>query len=74
MTDKSIDISEEVYKKIKYLKRKEESISDFLNRILSEKNLDSNNELEEISKDWEKIEKFLYEDRLKSNITREIEF
>ncbi len=73
MTDKSIDISEEVYNKIKDLKRKEESVSDFLHRILNKNYLDSQKELEEISKDWEKIEKYLYEDRLKNKTTREIE-
>ncbi|NVM35507.1 MAG: hypothetical protein HWN81_07915 [Candidatus Lokiarchaeota archaeon] len=73
MTDKSIDISKEVYNKIKDLKRKEESVSDFLHRILNKNNLDSKKELEEISQDWEKIEKYLYEDRLKNKITREIE-
>jgi predicted CopG family antitoxin len=72
MTDKSIDISEEVYNKIKNLKHKEESVSDFLHRILNKNNLDSNRELEDISEDWEKIEKYLYEDRLKGK-TREIE-
>ena len=73
MTDKSIDISEELYNKIKNLKRKEESVSDFLHRILNNNNLDSNRELEEISEDWEKIEKYLYDDRLKIKTTREIE-
>ena len=73
MTDKSIDISEEVYNKIKNLKRKEESVSDFLHRILNNNKMDFNRELEDISEDWEKIEKYLYDDRLKSKTTREIE-
>ena len=63
MTDKSINISEEVYNKIKNLKRKEESVSDFLNRIINSNNFKSYKEIEEISQDWEKIEKFLYNDR-----------
>ena len=73
MTNKSIDISKEVYNKIKNLKHKEESISDFILRIINKNNLKSNEEFEEISEDWEKIEKYLYEDRLKSRTSREIE-
>lgn len=73
MTDKSIDISEEVHNKIKDLKYKEESVSEFLHRILNTNDLDSSRELEKISEDWEMIEKYLYEDRLKSKPTREIE-
>lgn len=73
MTHKSIDISEEIYNKIKDLKLKDESVSDFLHRILDINNSKSNKELENISEDWEKIEKYLYEDRLKSKTTREIE-
>lgn len=73
MTNKSIDISEEVYNKIKDLKHKEESISDFILRVLNKNDFESNEELENISEDWEKIEKYLYEDRLKSKYSREIE-
>ena len=73
MTNKSIDISKEVYNKINNLKHKEESISDFILRIINKNNLKSNEEFEEISEDWEKIEKYLYEDRLKSRTSREIE-
>ena len=73
MTNKSIDISEEVYNKIKNLKHKKESISDFILRIINKKNLKSNEEFKDISEDWEKIEKYLYEDRLKSRTSREIE-
>lgn len=73
MTNKSIDISEEVYNKIKDLKHKEEAISDFILRILNTNNLKSNEEFEELSEDWEKIEKYLYEDHLK-NIEEFLQF
>ena len=73
MTQKTIDISEDVYKKITDLKQKDESISNFILRLINEKKNNLNEDLEGISEDWEKIEKILYEDRLKSNVSRDIE-
>ena len=73
MTQKTIDISEDVYKKITDLKQKDESISNFILRLINEKKNNLNEDLEGISEDWEKIEKILYKDRLKSNISRDIE-
>ncbi len=73
MTQKTIDISEDVYKKITDLKQKEESISNFILRLINEKKNNLNEDIEGSSEDWEKIEKILYEDRLKSNVSRDIE-
>jgi len=73
MTQKTIDISEDVYKKITDLKQKDESISNFILRLINEKKINLNEDLEGSSEDWEKIEKILYEDRLKSNASRDIE-
>ena len=73
MTQKTIDISEDVYKKITDLKQKDESISNFILRLINEKKYNLNEDLESSSEDWEKIEKILYEDRLKSNVSRDIE-
>ena len=75
MTHKTIDISEDVYKKITDLKQKDESISNFILRLINEKKKKEilNEDLEGNSEDWEKIEKILYEDRLKSNVSRDIE-
>ncbi|MCJ7648200.1 MAG: antitoxin VapB family protein [Candidatus Lokiarchaeota archaeon] len=73
MTHKTIDISEDVYKKITDLKQEEESISNFILRLINEKKINSNEDLESNIEDWEKIEKILYEDRLKSNASRDIE-
>ncbi len=73
MTQKTIDISEDVYKKITDLKQKDESISNFILRLINEKKYNLNEDLEGSSEDWEKIEKILYEDRLKSNVSRDIE-
>lgn len=73
MTHKTIDISEDVYKKITDLKQDEESISNFILRLINEKKINSNEDLESSIEDWEKIEKILYEDRLKSNASRDIE-
>jgi len=53
MTHKTIDISEDVYKKITDLKQKDESISNFILRLINEKKKK--------------------EDRLKSNVSRDIE-
>ena len=73
MTQKTIDISEDVYKKITDLKQKNESISNFILRLINEKKNNLNEDLEGNSEDWEKIEKILYKDRLKSNVSRNIE-
>ena len=73
MTQKTIDISEDVYKKIKDLKQKDESISNFILRLINEKKINLNEDLEGSFEDWEKIEKILYEDRLKSKASRDIE-
>ena len=73
MTYKTIDISEDVYKKITELKQKEESISNFILRLINEKKINSNEDPESNIEDWEKIENILYEDRLKSNVSRDIE-
>ncbi|MHA1376177.1 MAG: antitoxin VapB family protein [Promethearchaeota archaeon] len=74
MTYKTIEISEDIYKKITDLKQKEESISNFILRLINEKNINPNEDLESNLEDWEKIEKILlYEDRLKSNASRDIE-
>jgi predicted CopG family antitoxin len=73
MTHKTIDISEDVYKKITDLKQEEESISNFILRLINEKKINSNEDFESNIEDWEKIEKILYEDRLKSNASRDIE-
>lgn len=78
MTDKSINISEEVYKKLTELKHKDESISSFILRLLDKKKMSYlNNEsgvrTEEDSEEWEKIEKIIYEDRLKGKDFRDIE-
>jgi len=73
MTQKTIDVSEDVYKKITDLKQKDESISNFILRLINEKKYNLNEDLESSSEDWEKIEKILYEDRLKSNVSRDIE-
>jgi len=78
MTQKTIDISEEVYKKITELKLKNESISNFILRLINEKKTTNSIEefagaFEEDSEEWEKIEKILYENRLKSKSYRDIE-
>jgi len=78
MTHKTIDITEEVYKKIAELKLKNESMSNFILRLINEKKQTNSIEefagaFEEDSEEWEKIEKILYEDRLKSKSYRDIE-
>ena len=73
MTYKTIDISEEVYKKITDLIQKDESISSFILRLINEKPISSNENHDGNIEDWEEIERILYEDRLKSNTLRDIE-
>lgn len=78
MTQKTIDISEEVYKKLEKLKSKDESISNYILRLINEKEKSNSIEefagvFEEDSEEWEEIEKILYEDRLKSKSYRDIE-
>ncbi|TFG20268.1 MAG: hypothetical protein EU529_15155 [Promethearchaeota archaeon] len=71
MTDKSIDISEEVYNKIKDLKHKDESLSNYILRLIDKekgKNLieEFTGLFEKDSEEWEEIEKYLYKSRLKN--------
>ena len=66
MTDKSIDISEDLYNKLKHLKSKEESISDFILRLIKEKDKYVYQGFNSAAKEWERIEKILYEERLKN--------
>ncbi|MGV9198884.1 MAG: DUF7557 family protein [Promethearchaeia archaeon] len=57
MTDKSIDISEDLYNKLKHLKSKGESFSDFILRLIKEKNVDINDKIDIDTEEWEKIVK-----------------
>lgn len=79
MTQK-IDISEEAYKKLLELKKNNESFSKLILRIINEKEKEKINAIEEIagafeedSEEWEKIEKFLYAERLKGRTEQNIE-
>ncbi len=78
MTNKSIDISKEVYKKLEELKLKDESFSKLIHRLINKNEISNSIEefagaFEEDSEEWEQIEKILYEDRLKSKSYRKIE-
>jgi predicted CopG family antitoxin len=77
MTQK-INISEEAYKKLLELKKNNESFSKLILRIINEKEKISSIEefagaFEEDSEEWEKIEKFLYAERLKGRTEQNIE-
>jgi predicted CopG family antitoxin len=74
VTHKTVDISQEAYKKLTELKSKDESISSFILRLINEKKKSNSIEefagaFEEDSEEWEKIEKILYEDRLKNKMS-----
>ncbi len=78
MTHKTIDISENVYKKLEELKFKDESFSKLILRLIHKNEISNSIEefagaFEEDSEEWEQIEKILYEDRLKSKNIRDIE-
>jgi len=77
MTDKTIDISEDVYKKLMDLKSENESISNLILRLINEdKKSDSIEEFagifKEDSDEWEEIERILYEERLRNKTPRDI--
>ncbi len=79
MTYETIDISEDVFKKLIKMKHENETFSDVIRRLISKnEKLNSIEEFagifEEDSEEWENIEKKLYEDRLKSKSSRDIEF
>lgn len=79
MTQK-IDISDKVYKKLLKLKKADESFSKLILRIINKREKEKINHIEEFagifeedSEEWEKIEKLLYEDRLKSRTNQIID-
>ena len=79
MTQKK-DISEEAYKKLLELKKTDESFSKLILRIINEKekvNVSAIKEFagafEEDSEEWEKIERFLYAERLKGRTEQKVE-
>ena len=79
MTYETIDISEDVFKKLIKMKHENETFSDVIRRLISKnEKLNSIEEFagifEEDSEEWENIEKKIYEDRLKSKSSSDIEF
>ena len=78
MIHKTIEVSEDVYKKLLELKNANESISNLILRLINEdKKSDSIEEFagvfKEQSDEWEKIERILYEERLREKNMRDIE-
>ena len=68
MTHKSIEIPEEIYNRLLLLKQEDESLADFIIRLIE--NPDKNASIEEYagifkedSEEWERIESLLYEQR-----------
>jgi predicted CopG family antitoxin len=82
MTDRTINLPEHVYDDIMELKDKNESISDFIARLIKKKQLKKSitqfagifEIFEDSSEEWEKIEKKLYDDRLRQSNERTIKF
>ena len=71
MKQKTISLPEDVYNKLKAEKGPEESFPQLILRLLKKEKIDNSIELlagafEEESEEWGKIEKLLYEDRLRS--------
>lgn len=79
MTDRTINLPEHVYDDIMELKDKNESISDFIARLIKKKQHKKSitqfaGIFEDSSEEWEKIEKKLYDDRLRQSNERTIKF
>ncbi len=80
MTQK-IDVSEKAYKKLLELKKPDETFSKLILRIISEQEQEKSTSIEEFagvfeedSEEWEKIEKIIYEERLKGKTEQNVEF
>ena len=79
MTHKSIDIPEEIYNKLLTLKQEDESLADFIQRLIEKPEVDASIEyfagiFKEDSEEWEHIESLIYEQRLKNKSNRIIDF
>lgn len=79
MTHKSIDIPEEIYNKLLILKQEDESLAEFIKRLIEEPDKDTSIEdfagiFKEDSDEWEYIESLIYEQRLKNKSNRIIDF
>ena len=79
MTHKSIDIPEEIYNKLLMLKEDDESLADFIKRLIEKPDKDTSIEdfagiLKEDTEEWEQIESLIYEQRLKNKSNRIIDF
>ncbi len=79
MTHRTIDIPEHIYNQLLELKKKNESVSDFISRLIKKKkNKKSIKEFAGIfqnsSEEWEQIEKTLYDDRLRQSSERSFNF
>ena len=79
MTHKSIELPEEIYDKILMLKREDESLTDFIIRLIEKPDKNASIEdyagiFKEDSEEWEHIESLIYEQRLKNKSNRLIDF
>ena len=82
MTQKTISLPEEIYFKLKEKKKKNETFPDLISRLIDEDNvrekkhviMDLAGAFGEDSDEWEKIEKELYEDRLRPSNRKGLSF
>ena len=79
MTHKSIEIPEEIYNKLLLLKKEDESLTDFIKRLIEKQEKvapieDFAGVFKDDSKEWEEIESLIYEQRLKNKSNRSIRF
>lgn len=79
MTNRTIDLPDHIYKELIKLKRKDESISEVISRLIKkEKPIRSIKKFAGIfqnsSEEWEAIEKTIYKDRLRQTEERTLNF
>lgn len=79
MTHRTIDLSEQIYNELMKLKKKDETVSETISRLIKkEKPVKSIKKFAGIfqntSEEWETIEKSLYKDRLRQINDRTVNF
>lgn len=79
MTHRTIDLPEQIYKKLMKLKKKDETVSEVISRLIKkEKPIKSIKKFAGIfqnsSEEWESIERTLYKDRLRQINERTLNF
>ncbi len=79
MTNRTIDLPEQIYEQLIALKQKGETVSEIISRLIKKEKPSKSIKkfagiFQKSSKEWESLEKTLYEDRLRNANERTLNF